>query len=123
MGVFCTAHSAFRVSSENDSGCSHVLQANDELDKRHWLQCIDEARSREVLPIASAKLCSHSNERSSTDTLCADFQSPTDSGEERSAAAGYDEGNESDTVGTCGKLTSVTSSSSLRVSKRILDEL
>jgi len=63
----------------SDSGRSHTLQANDELDKRHWLQCIDEALSREVLPVASDDQLHRrpSSSASSTDTLSADFHSPS----------------------------------------------
>jgi len=85
--LLCTAHSTFRVSSATDSCRSHTLQANDELDKRHWLQCIDDAVSREVLPITTAKVHRHSSDVSSTDTLSADFQSPSTSREECSASS------------------------------------
>jgi len=120
--VFCTAQSAFRVSSVNDSGRSHVLQANDELDKRHWLQCIDEALSREVLPITSGKLRRHSSDASSTDTLSSDFQSPVYSRAECSSAAGSDENLESRTNSTLEKLPPLTPRS-LQVSKHIFEEL
>jgi len=125
MHVYCTAHSAFRVSSVNDTGRSHVLQANDELDKRHWLQCIDEALSHEVLPVTSAKLNRHSSDASSTGTLSADFQSPTNSSEACSSALGSEESVESYTNSAVEKLPTLTpfTSSSLRVSKHMFEEL
>jgi len=112
----------FRVSSANDSGRSHTLQANDELDKRHWLQCVDEALSREVLPITSAKVRRHSSDVSSTDTLSADFQSPSTSQEERltSSAATYEDV-KSRGSSAVDKLRPVTRS--LQVSSRIFEEL
>ena len=119
----CAAHSMFRVSSVNDSGRSHTLQANDELDKRHWLQCIDDALSREVLPVASAKVRRHSSDVSSTDTLSADFQSPGTSQEECSASLGaaYEADGESRGSDAVQKLPPVTHS--LQVSSCIFEEL
>ena len=113
------------MSSVNDDGRSHVLQANDELDKRHWLQCIDEARSREVLPDTTAKLRSHSGDMSSTDTLCADFQSPSNSTDEHSAAAESDEEADRCTSGASKQLPPLTplTSSSRQVSKHMFEEL
>jgi len=96
------------VSSADDAGRSHVLQANDELDKRHWLQCIDEARSREVLPVTTAKLHSHASDMSSTDTLCADFQSPSNSRDEHSLTSGSDEDAESCAISAPEQLPPLT---------------
>jgi len=119
----CSAHSTFRVSSATDSGRSHSLQANDELDKRHWLQCIDDALCREVLPLASAKVRRHSSDVSSTDTLSADFQSPGTSHEDCSAssAATYEENVESCSFNAAEKLPPVARS--LQVTNCILEEL
>lgn len=121
----CTAHGAFRVSSRSDSGRSHVLQANDELDKRHWLQCIDDALSREVLPITSAKLFCHSSDASSSGKLSAEFRSPGGSRTECSSAAGSEENVESSTGNAPETFPSLApfTSSSLQVSKRIVEEL
>jgi len=127
----CPAHSAFRVSSVNDSGRSHVLQANDELDKRHWLQCIDEALSREVLPITTAKqLLRHSSNASTSTTtgkFSSEFQSPTSSSTECSSAAGSEE-NVDEPCGAIGGAESLPplallTSGSLQVSKHIFEEL
>ena len=119
----CSAHGTFRVSSATDSGRSHSLQANDELDKRHWLQCIDDALSREVLPLASAKVRRHSSDVSSTDTLSADFQSPGTSHEDCSAssAATYEENVESCSFNAVEKLPPVARS--LQVTNCIFEEL
>jgi hypothetical protein len=38
---------AFRISTSTDVACSFVLQANDDLDKRHWIQCIRDALLRQ----------------------------------------------------------------------------
>lgn len=138
--VLCAAHSTFRVSSATDSGRSHTLQASDELDKRHWLQCIDEAYTREVLSVATTagaaaaasdtvKLCRHSSDASSNDTLSADFQSPvtsTSSREECHAVSAtlLAEPVESCTDNAVKQLTPDTPTShSRQVSKCIYEEL
>ena len=116
----------------NDSGRSHILQANDELDKRHWLQCIDEALSREVLPITKAKqLLRHSSDASASSSgtkLSSEFQSPTSSTKECSFTLGSEE-NVDEPCAAIGRAETLPSlapsiaSSSLQVSKRIFDEL
>jgi len=121
--MLCSAHSMFRVSSAIDSGRSHTLQANDELDKRHWLQCIDDALSREVLPVAAgAKVHRHSSDVSSTDALSADFQSPTSSHEDcpASSTATYEDV-ESHGNGSADRRPRCTRS--LQVSSCIFEEL
>jgi len=118
--IMYAGQSAFRVSSVNDSGRSHILQANDELDKRHWLQCIDEALAREVLPVTSAKL------DASTSKFSAEFQSPGSSRKRKccSAAAGAEDVESSTNNGleAIPPLAPCTSSS-VKVSRHILEEL
>jgi len=110
----------------NDSGRSHILQANDELDKRHWLQCIDEALAREVLPVTSAKLLRHSSDASSTSKFSSEFKSPGSSRKRKccSTAAGADDVESSTTSGleAIPPLAPCTSSS-VQVSRHILEEL
>jgi len=121
----CTAQSTFRVSSANDSARSHILQANDELDKRHWLQCIDEALSREVLPITSARLCRHSSDASTSGKLSAEFRSPGSSRAECLSADGSEANFESSADIALDMLPPLApfTSSSLHVSKHVLEEL
>ena len=121
----------FRVSSANDSGRSHVLEANDELDKRHWLQCIDEALSREVSPVTNANLCRHSSDASSVDTMSAEFRSPNTSMDDCPSAAASSAdivSEKTDESCTYNELEMLPPSSpstpcSLRVSKRTFEEL
>jgi len=124
--VLFVAHSVFRVSSTIDSGRSHTLQANDELDKRHWLQCIDEALSREVIPFAEVHR--HSSTACSTDTLSAEFQSPgacSCSRDEHSAAVPAENvGSRSDdALENVPSIVTPFTSCLLQVSKHVCEEL
>jgi len=46
ISVLSAVRNAFRITSSADIACALVLQANDELDKRHWIQCINHAISQ-----------------------------------------------------------------------------
>lgn len=50
-----TVRYAFRLSSTTDLMYSFILQANDDLDKRHWVQCIGDALAQLPRPTDSAE--------------------------------------------------------------------